>query len=211
MLSQGDFAAFLKANERDRSALLERITGTAIYSELSIAAFERHKLEKQALEALEKDLERLELLSAEDAEALDQQLRELKGAVEEKQKEEKRLREQLNWVQELEKLQQKETGLKYDAERLKEEALAFRPLEAQLELHQKALPVQLPLQRTRDVQRELETLEQQIAEAEQNMPSLQQMVESAKQANSDSAQALKKLKTERQQQAPVLDQVKALD
>ena len=49
LLAQGDFAAFLKAKKDERSSLLERITGTDIYSELSIAAFERARAEKEAL------------------------------------------------------------------------------------------------------------------------------------------------------------------
>lgn len=49
LLAQGDFSAFLKAKKDERSSLLERITGTDIYSELSIAAFERARTEKEAL------------------------------------------------------------------------------------------------------------------------------------------------------------------
>lgn len=49
LLAQGDFAAFLKAKKDERSSLLEGITGTDIYSELSIAAFERARQEKEAL------------------------------------------------------------------------------------------------------------------------------------------------------------------
>jgi len=56
LLAQGDFAAFLKAKKDDRSSLLEKITGTDIYSELSIAAFERAKLEKQGLDKIEAQL-----------------------------------------------------------------------------------------------------------------------------------------------------------
>nr|WP_255542803.1 AAA family ATPase [Azospirillum sp. INR13] len=41
LLAQGDFATFLKAPPRERSALLELLTGTEIYSRLSIAAHER--------------------------------------------------------------------------------------------------------------------------------------------------------------------------
>ncbi len=49
LLAQGDFAAFLKAKKDERSSLLERITGTDIYSELSMEAFERARTEKEAL------------------------------------------------------------------------------------------------------------------------------------------------------------------
>jgi len=38
LLAQGEFAAFLRADGKDRSELLERMTGTQIYSQLSIAA-----------------------------------------------------------------------------------------------------------------------------------------------------------------------------
>lgn len=53
MLAQGDFAAFLKASDKERSDLLERITGTGIYSELSGAAFERYRQEEQSLKQLQ--------------------------------------------------------------------------------------------------------------------------------------------------------------
>ena len=55
MLAQGSFDAFLKARESDRSELLEKMTGTRIYAELSIAAHEKHMaLEKEAEIAREK-------------------------------------------------------------------------------------------------------------------------------------------------------------
>ncbi|MEO8843075.1 MAG: AAA family ATPase [Kofleriaceae bacterium] len=49
LLAQGDFAAFLRAEGKDRSELLERMTGTEIYSKLSIAAHTRAGLAEQAL------------------------------------------------------------------------------------------------------------------------------------------------------------------
>jgi exonuclease SbcC len=41
LLAQGDFAAFLRAAPGERSALLERMTGTSLYGELSMAAHRR--------------------------------------------------------------------------------------------------------------------------------------------------------------------------
>jgi exonuclease SbcC len=51
LLAQGDFAAFLKAEGKERSELLERMTGTEIYSRLSIAAHQRAALAEQQLRA----------------------------------------------------------------------------------------------------------------------------------------------------------------
>jgi len=49
LLAQGDFAAFLRAEGKDRSELLERMTGTEIYSKLSIAAHARMVVAEQEL------------------------------------------------------------------------------------------------------------------------------------------------------------------
>jgi exonuclease SbcC len=52
MLAQGDFAAFLKAKPNERMELLEQITGTRIYSDISVAAYEQADAAKKSSEAL---------------------------------------------------------------------------------------------------------------------------------------------------------------
>ncbi len=49
LLAQGEFATFLRAEGKDRSELLERMTGTEIYSKLSIAAHQRAVVAEQQL------------------------------------------------------------------------------------------------------------------------------------------------------------------
>lgn len=53
LLAQGDFAAFLKAKENERAELLEKMTGTEIYSIISIRTFERNKIEQEKLQQIE--------------------------------------------------------------------------------------------------------------------------------------------------------------
>lgn len=48
MLTQGDFDRFLKSKPGEKAAILERITGTAIYRDLSEGAFNKHKLAREA-------------------------------------------------------------------------------------------------------------------------------------------------------------------
>ena len=69
LLAQGNFAAFLKAETDDRAAMLERITGTEIYSRISEAAYERFAAEKEKLGQLETQLAASGTLSAEDRDA----------------------------------------------------------------------------------------------------------------------------------------------
>lgn len=47
LLAQGDFAAFLKAKDEERAELLEKLTGTEIYSKISIRIFETFRQAKQ--------------------------------------------------------------------------------------------------------------------------------------------------------------------
>ncbi|MEM6317942.1 MAG: AAA family ATPase [Bacteroidota bacterium] len=77
LLSQGDFAAFLKADDKERSNLLERITGTEIYSKLSKAAFEKNKVEQERVNALKLALENLQILDEETLQNLQQQRKDL--------------------------------------------------------------------------------------------------------------------------------------
>lgn len=63
MLAQGDFDKFLTAEPNERSELLERVTGTDIYSRLGKLSFEQHRAMKSKVESLQTQLEGIELLS----------------------------------------------------------------------------------------------------------------------------------------------------
>ncbi|PKL14418.1 MAG: chromosome segregation protein SMC [Spirochaetae bacterium HGW-Spirochaetae-8] len=62
LLAQGRFAAFLSAAADERSPILEQITGTKIYSDISIRVHERLSAEASSLEVLKAWLEGVDLL-----------------------------------------------------------------------------------------------------------------------------------------------------
>lgn len=85
LLAQGEFAQFLKAKPDDRAALLEKLTGTALYSRISQKAFERAKAAKGDLQLVEHERARLRILGPEErvereaeAKELEQTQKELK-------------------------------------------------------------------------------------------------------------------------------------
>lgn len=65
LLAQGRFAEFLKADENQRADLLEKLTGTGIYTRISKRIFERTKAVRSAVELLQRDLGNLEVLDDE--------------------------------------------------------------------------------------------------------------------------------------------------
>jgi len=63
LLAQGDFTAFMKADKEEKSALLEKLTGSQIYSEISQKIYEHYKLEEDALKSLQNKAAGIELLT----------------------------------------------------------------------------------------------------------------------------------------------------
>lgn len=65
LLAQGGFAAFLNATANDRAELLEELTGTDIYGDISRRVFERARDTKQQLDQLKAHADGAELLPIE--------------------------------------------------------------------------------------------------------------------------------------------------
>ncbi|MHC4956571.1 MAG: AAA family ATPase [Planctomycetota bacterium] len=70
LLAQGDFQAFLDAGAKDRGELLERMTGTDLYTRLSKAVFRRAKAARDDLALLEGSLALITVLPDEERAAL---------------------------------------------------------------------------------------------------------------------------------------------
>ena len=70
LLAQGGFAAFLNANANDRAELLEELTGTEIYGQISQAVFERSRDARHALEQLQAQADGVQLMDGEQRDTL---------------------------------------------------------------------------------------------------------------------------------------------
>lgn len=99
LLAQGSFDAFLKADAKERSALLEKITGTQIYADISIAIFEKHRGFAQEMDSDQKVLESIQLLDQEVVEKMQKQLTQNLLTKKETDEELKKLTVALNWQQ----------------------------------------------------------------------------------------------------------------
>ncbi|MDP2450495.1 MAG: AAA family ATPase [Polaromonas sp.] len=70
LLAQGGFAAFLNASANDRAELLEELTGTEIYGDISRKVFEQAREARQQLDQLKARAEGVQLLTQETREAM---------------------------------------------------------------------------------------------------------------------------------------------
>lgn len=153
LLSQGDFAAFLMASEKERSDLLERITGTEVYSQLSRAAYQRHKLEAEQLEDLRKEREALKILKTEEVKALRAEFEQRQEEAREQKKQLDTLRNQLEWRLRLQKLEERLQSLEVREAGVQEQIEERKPDFERLEAARKAAPLRESFTRWSETQR----------------------------------------------------------
>ena len=125
MLSQGDFAAFLKSKPNERAQTLEQITGTQIYSLLSTKVYDLAEEQKKLFEDKQREVELSPVL--DDAVVLTKQ-EQLKGITEEAKVLEtqiSKIEKESRWISETAELRNQFLRVKAELERLKENRNEF--------------------------------------------------------------------------------------
>lgn len=105
LLAQGDFTAFLKAEKKDKAVLLEKLSGTYEYSEISKRVYERHKLEKSKLDLLKDQLQSLQLLTEADLAKVHEELKEINKVLSDLSQQESIIKQGLLWHQQFQLLE----------------------------------------------------------------------------------------------------------
>ncbi|MFA7680998.1 MAG: AAA family ATPase [Pigmentiphaga sp.] len=155
LLAQNDFASFLRAADDERASLLQTLTGTQEFSELSQLAYQRMKEEKNQAEQLQNQWEHLQGLTPEEQQALAQRQEALEAQLAACQQQQQGLERQLRWFNRRQELEQAAAAAQAAArqhqqdweaaadrrERLRQldAANAARPLLALLERHEQSL------------------------------------------------------------------------
>lgn len=127
LLAQGGFAAFLEANANQRAELLEELTGTDIYGQISQRVFEHTREVKIALDQLRAQAAGVELLSDEQraalqAEALERQAEEALLSARLGQ-----LQAQRQWCEDLAKAEQQQGATRLQAEQARQALAEAQP------------------------------------------------------------------------------------
>lgn len=141
MLAQGSFAAFLKSDIGDRAAILEKITGTAIYAKISLNVHEKKRFEEEILGKLQAGVNSLSLLSFEDEKLLAAELQTLNQQQSKQRKTFKTLSEQLQWLDNVQQLQQNLLTYQNDFASAQQAQQAFTPEAQRLDIANKALEI----------------------------------------------------------------------
>jgi exonuclease SbcC len=101
MLAQSEFSAFLKADDNDRSELLEKLTDTALYTRLGRRAFDKTKEAREAHKLLQDQANGVTPLSPEARAELDERFNDAQQQLKTQQAQLKQLELQHTWLKEL--------------------------------------------------------------------------------------------------------------
>ena len=138
LLAQGGFDTFLKADAEQKSTILEQITGTGIYTEISRRVHERQREERDRLNILQAETAGIVILSEEQESEVQLELQdaENKEALESAQS--KEISQSILWLKGIEGLRSEMNELGSEFEIVQEELERVKPERARLIVAQRA-------------------------------------------------------------------------
>lgn len=168
MLAQGAFSAFLRAKDEEKSAILEKITDTSVYTDLSRLAHQREKLESDKCDELEREIQALPLLETDAEQFKQAEIARLTAELQELEKAAQVCQRNIAWLEQLEKSRQDAAALEAEKKLFAQKMADFEPVRLELEKAKAAAvfePEYTALEKARqDRDRAAEELKRLVAE-----------------------------------------------
>ena len=211
LLAQGGFAAFLQAAPDERAPILEQITGTAIYSEISKRVHERHRDEQKERELLQAKIAGIIILSDIDEAELNQKIFENQKSEKKLGFQSDKLGKSITWLtgidlieNELSEIDKESEALSYNLKAFEEDRLKLKKAlkAAELESEYSALSSQRQQQKL-----DLETL----ANSEAQLPDKEKKLVLKEIVLKKAVETTIKVKAEQKSELKLIKKVRALD
>lgn len=211
MLAQGDFCAFLKANANEKGEILEQITGTTIYGELSAKAYQIAKQKNDELTVLQNKLTDSQIMGDEAFLALQQHIDEQQKQLDNYKKTQQQLEHNIKLAEQKQQQEQRIQTLTKTIYHSQQALDNFAPQAAVLDKANRAFELEHDYQL-------LTMLDLQVKEHEQNLDELNKqlpvLTNQLKQSNNIAAQHslnLQQQKEHFQYTLPLFKKVRQLD
>ncbi|UTW09005.1 SbcC/MukB-like Walker B domain-containing protein [Pseudomonas benzenivorans] len=191
LLAQGGFAAFLEANANQRAELLEELTGTDIYGQISQRVFEQTREVKAALDQLRARAEGVELLGDEQRDELQAEAERLGADEGHLGAEQVELQRQLRWYEDLTKAQAQQQTAAQAEQQAQAAWQAAAPQLARLAASEPATELQPAYREWQRARQQLQGSQAELQLAEQGLREMaEHLCESAWRGEQRSQQAL---------------------
>lgn len=211
LLAQGEFASFFKADDNERAEILEKLTQTGEFRDLSIKCYQKHSQLKQELELLKLQKASIQQFSDEELASLKQQQKNNENEITLLNKKETQIQTQINDIENLSKhktsLQETEYRLRKAEQSYKEQEARFNQL-SQYQTAQRLYPLfdqGLKCEKDKyEAEGELSTIQQRLTGLNQQKGEIEALL-----IENQTAYNLAIISFEKQK--PLLENVKALD
>ncbi len=211
LLAQGGFDTFLKADVEQKSKILEQITGTEIYSEISRRVHERQRDEREKLNILNAETSGIVILEPE-------QEKEVQDDLAAKQKQEAELAgkstetgKAITWLTTIESLQKEILSLADDAAKLKTDTEAFKPERTKLEQATKAASLDGTYATLTSLRKQQTDDQTSLRKDEAALPELETSANTQAEALKAAEQLTLTAKEDLKTAAPLIHKIRSLD
>ncbi len=211
LLAQGSFAAFLQASSDERSPILEQITGTEIYSDISKKVHERQKIEKEKLDILSAELGGIAVLDEVQENSLKQQYTDKSVQIELLTQQQKTIQESLRQHNNLKTLSSELDTLKISQKHILDEIEQFAPFQQKLNLALKAAELEGEFATLRTLRCEQKTEQEQLLALENRLPAIINSLKDEESQLKARKTSLVEIKEKQKQAIPIINKVRALD
>lgn len=206
LLAQSEFSAFLKANDNERSELLEKLTDTALYTQLGRRAFDKAKDARDAHKQLQDQATGVVPLAAEARAELDQQFDAAQQQLKAQQAQLKQLELQHTWLKELREWQERQLAATEQLQRAQAEWDTQAPQRQDLSRLEQLAPQRHQFARQAELNTVLAPLAEQIQSHSQQQAELHTRQEQAQQQQASAQTALAAALKHQGDAAPLLRQ-----
>ncbi|WPN21028.1 AAA family ATPase [Pseudomonas marginalis] len=206
LLAQSEFSAFLKANDNERSELLEKLTDTALYTQLGRRAFDKAKDARDAHKQLQDQATGVVPLAAEARAELDQQFDAAQQQLKAQQAQLKQLEQQHTWLKELREWQERQLAATEQLQRAQAEWDTQAPQRQDLSRLEQLAPQRHQFARQAELNTVLAPLAEQIQSHSQQQAELHTRQEQAQQQQASAQTALAAALKHQGDAAPLLRQ-----
>ncbi|MDQ5985042.1 MAG: hypothetical protein CSYNP_00746 [Syntrophus sp. SKADARSKE-3] len=211
LLAQGGFAAFLQAPPDERAPILEQITGTEIYSRISMNVHERLRKERASLDLLQAEFNGFQVLNEQDVKALEGDLSHksvLEGTFSRRAAD---LRKTVLWLETVTALETSIAELHRQWETLETHWMSFAPDKASLERARKADGLEGDYRAVLVMRRDQAMEIKELAEAVATYPDKEQALAEAIARKSIAENALAEVRLRQQDTGEVIKKVRDID
>jgi len=211
LLAQGGFAAFLQAAPDERAPILEQITGTEIYSQISIRVHNRRSEERERLDTLQAELDGIRLLTPEDEQQLTASLAQKARQDTELSQQVAQRSQAIAWIEGIGRLEDELKALDLEKDELMARTDAFAPVKGRLDAANRALELAADHTALTAIRKEQETDQRTLRKCRESLPNVVATAEQEEGVMKTAVERLEARKAEQKKAQPLLRWVRELD